>query len=98
MTDPIVTGRPADTAQGQLWGEALPDEAAERSRATMWDVVRFSEHHRYAAVIVENVVEVAQWLPFRAWPRHRGCSTHCAKQAQTTRAVLDGFLPRRAAP
>jgi DNA (cytosine-5)-methyltransferase 1 len=60
-------GRPADTAQGQLWGEALPDEAAERSRATMWDVVRFSEHHRYAAVIVENVVEVAQWLPFRAW-------------------------------
>ncbi len=60
-------GIPADTAQGQLWGEALPDEAAERSRATMWDVVRFSEHHRYAAVIVENVVEVAQWLPFRAW-------------------------------
>lgn len=60
-------GRPADTSQGQLWGEALPDGAAERSRATMWDVVRFSEHHQYRAVIVENVVEVAQWLPFKAW-------------------------------
>ena len=60
-------GKSPDTAQGQLWGEVLPDEAAERSRATMWDVVRFAEHHAYRAVLVENVVEVAQWLPFRAW-------------------------------
>lgn len=60
-------GRKADDGQGALWGEPLPDEAAERSRATMWDVVRFAEHHAYRAVIVENVVEVAQWLPFRAW-------------------------------
>jgi len=29
---------------------------AVRSRATMWDVPRFAEHHRYRAVIVENVV------------------------------------------
>jgi DNA (cytosine-5)-methyltransferase 1 len=42
----------------------LPDEAAERSRATMWDVVRFSEFHDYGAVIVENVVDVFQWPPF----------------------------------
>jgi DNA (cytosine-5)-methyltransferase 1 len=60
-------GRKADTAQAGLWGESLPDEATDRSRATMWDVVRFTEHHRYQAVIVENVVEAAQWLPFRAW-------------------------------
>jgi DNA (cytosine-5)-methyltransferase 1 len=42
-------------------------DAEERSRATMWDVVRFTEHHRYKAVIVENVVEAAKWLPFMAW-------------------------------
>ncbi|MDB6425853.1 DNA cytosine methyltransferase [Curtobacterium sp. 20TX0008] len=34
-------------------GRPLPKEAAERSRATMWDVPRFAEFHRYAAVIVE---------------------------------------------
>lgn len=39
----------------------------ERSRATMWDVVRFTERHRYAAVIVENVVEARKWPPFTAW-------------------------------
>ena len=60
-------GRRAETAQPDLFGETLPAEAAERSRATMWDVVRFSEQHGYSHVIVENVVEAAQWLPFRAW-------------------------------
>lgn len=57
----------ADPGQDALWGETLPDEAAERSRATMWDVVRFTEHHRYQAIIVENVVEIADWLPYRGW-------------------------------
>jgi DNA (cytosine-5)-methyltransferase 1 len=45
----------------------LPDAAAERSRATMWDVPRFAEVHRYQAVIVENVVDAWHWEPFRAW-------------------------------
>ncbi|MDN5687096.1 MAG: DNA cytosine methyltransferase [Brachybacterium sp.] len=45
----------------------IPDEAQERSRATMWDVPRFTEVHRYSAVIVENVVDVARWHPYRAW-------------------------------
>jgi DNA (cytosine-5)-methyltransferase 1 len=40
----------------------VADEAAERSRATMWDVVRFAEHHRYTSVIVENVVDAAKWV------------------------------------
>jgi len=47
--------------QPDLFGEVLPDEAAERSRATMWDVVRFAEAHHYRAVLVENVVEVVDW-------------------------------------
>ncbi|MEV0344086.1 DNA cytosine methyltransferase [Nocardia sp. NPDC050713] len=50
-----------------LFGEILPDEAAERSRATMWDVVRFAEHHQYRAIIVENVVDAAKWVMWPAW-------------------------------
>lgn len=53
--------------QPDLFGQTLPNEAAERSRATMWDVVRYAEYHRYRAVIVENVLEVVKWMPYRAW-------------------------------
>lgn len=52
--------------QPGLFGD-VPDALAERSRATMWDVPRFAEVHRYDAVIVENVVDIAAWPPFRAW-------------------------------
>ena len=47
--------------QPDLFGDVLPDEAAERSRSTMWDVVRFTEVHEYRAILVENVVEVVDW-------------------------------------
>lgn len=47
--------------------ERLPDEAATRSRATMWDVPRFAEHHLYDVVIVENVADAAKWIMFPAW-------------------------------
>jgi DNA (cytosine-5)-methyltransferase 1 len=48
-----------------LWDS--PDPAAERSRATMWDVPRFAEQMRYAAVVVENVVEATKWIMWPAW-------------------------------
>jgi DNA (cytosine-5)-methyltransferase 1 len=48
-------------------GSPLTLDAAERSRATMWDIVRFTEYHRYEGIIVENVVEAAMWIPFQAW-------------------------------
>lgn len=60
-------GRKRVDSQPDLFGDTLPDEAAERSRATMWDVIRFSEFHRYELVFVENVVEAASWAPFPAW-------------------------------
>lgn len=63
----VAQGKKRQDAQPDLFGEVLPDEAAERSRATMWDVVRFSEYHQYRAVVVENVVEVYQWPPFQSW-------------------------------
>lgn len=37
------------------------DGAVERSRVTMEDVIRFTAHHRYEVVMVENVVEVVRW-------------------------------------
>ncbi len=42
------------------------DDEQDRSRATMWDVVRFAEQqilkgHPYKAVIVENVVDAFKW-------------------------------------
>lgn len=43
------------------------DPAAERSRATMWDVPRFAEYHKYKLIVVENVTEIRNWAPFAAW-------------------------------
>lgn len=63
----VAKGVARSLQQPDLFGETLPDEAAERSRATMWDVPRFAEHHRYRAVIVENVVDAARWVMWPAW-------------------------------
>lgn len=48
-------------------GKATLDPAAERSRATMWDVPRFAEEHRYNIIIVENVVDARYWELWDAW-------------------------------
>src|SRR5699024_4696464 len=63
----IAKGARRGDQQPDLFGEILPNAAAERSRATMWDVVRFAEHHRYRAVIVENVTDVRDWVLWPAW-------------------------------
>jgi DNA (cytosine-5)-methyltransferase 1 len=43
------------------------DPATQRSRATMRDVPRFAEYHKYRRIIVENVVEVTRWPLFHHW-------------------------------
>jgi DNA (cytosine-5)-methyltransferase 1 len=53
--------------QLDLFNPQVIDPAEERSRATMWDVVRFTEYHQYNLIIVENVVEVRYWTLFDAW-------------------------------
>lgn len=63
----VAKGRKRITNQADLFGDTLPDEAADRSRATMWDVPRFAEVHRYRAIITENVVDAAKWVMFDAW-------------------------------
>lgn len=54
--------------QLSLSGKLASEEAEERSRATMWDVCRFAEYHRYEIIIVENVVEArSKWELFDVW-------------------------------
>jgi DNA (cytosine-5)-methyltransferase 1 len=65
-----------------LFGEVLSDDAAERSRATMWDVVRFIEAKwlagkPYLGFVVENVVEVVKWIPYQAWRAALQGYTYC---------------------
>jgi DNA (cytosine-5)-methyltransferase 1 len=56
-------------AQADLFAEEppLPNAAAQRSRATMGDVVRFTRHHRYDVVVVENVVDIKRWPLYASW-------------------------------
>jgi len=53
--------------QRTMFETVLDDPAADRSRATAWDVVRFTEHHRYEIVIVENVTDFRKWELWDAW-------------------------------
>lgn len=63
----VAKGRKRASNQPDLFGDTIADEAAERSRATMWDVPRFAEQHRYKLIITENVVDAAKWVMFDAW-------------------------------
>jgi DNA (cytosine-5)-methyltransferase 1 len=50
-----------------LFNQSSLDPATMRSRVTMFDVIRFTEFHRYNVVIVENVVEVTRWELYAEW-------------------------------
>jgi len=68
----VAKGRRRHTGQGVLFGADGTDPAAERSRATMWDVPRFAEAMAargapYAGVIVENVVDARWWVGWNGW-------------------------------
>jgi DNA (cytosine-5)-methyltransferase 1 len=68
------TGAKSHKARQTLWNRDDPKlqarlAAEERSRATMFDVIRFSEYHRYRVAIIENVVEIRKWELFDDWIR-----------------------------
>lgn len=46
--------------------ESGEEDEITRSRLLMFDVLRFIEHHRYRAVIVENVVDIATQAKYSA--------------------------------
>ncbi|XVV14424.1 DNA cytosine methyltransferase [Actinoplanes sp. CA-131856] len=60
-------GKPVQLELGEEYAEPLPDEAAHRSRMLMQDVPRFTEVHRYRAVLVENVTDVLMWEHLDEW-------------------------------
>jgi DNA (cytosine-5)-methyltransferase 1 len=58
--------------QADLFGETLADEAADRSRALMWDVPRYlgamkDRGRPVLAGVVENVTEVRKWVHWQEW-------------------------------
>lgn len=63
----LAKGQKIAQKQMDLFNTGKLDPAAERSRATMWDVCRFAEYHSYNAIIVENVVDARKWVMFDAW-------------------------------
>lgn len=63
----LAKGQKIAKAQMDLFNSGKVDPAAERSRATMWDVCRFAEFHKYNVIIVENVVDARKWVLFDSW-------------------------------
>lgn len=47
--------------------DLIGDGTVPRSRVSMEDVIRFTDHHRYDIVMVENVVEVTRKYPIDWW-------------------------------
>jgi DNA (cytosine-5)-methyltransferase 1 len=58
---PLLWASPECTHHAYCRGPKELTEEAFRSRATFADIIRFTAHHRYDAVIVENVVEARLW-------------------------------------
>lgn len=63
----LAKGKKIVQKQMDMFTTGKVDASAERSRATMWDVCRFAEYHRYNAIIVENVVDARKWIMWDAW-------------------------------
>lgn len=63
----LAKGQKAVKTQMDMFDKGILDPSAERSRATMWDVPRFAEYHKYNIIIVENVVDARKWVQFPAW-------------------------------
>ena len=71
----VARGEKCDYDDEDLAGDILDGEddtpaaieARWRSRMLMRDVVRFSEHHGYKAVVVENVPDILKWGAFDQW-------------------------------
>lgn len=51
-----------------LFADPFADDAKTQSRLLMFDVLRYVEHHKHRAVMVENVVDIATQAKYRtAW-------------------------------
>lgn len=67
-----ANGKALPAIEEGLFEDPLSDEAAQRSRLLMFDVLKFAEYHRYRAMIIENVVDIALQAKYRlAWAEWR---------------------------
>jgi DNA (cytosine-5)-methyltransferase 1 len=64
---PAGGNRKRELSQRDMFAPDVDDPKFERSRATMQDVIRYAEYHRYPCIVVENVVEVTRWELFPWW-------------------------------
>ena len=64
---PLLWASPECVHHAYCRGKKSAEESADRSRMTMYDVWRFTEFHRYDAIIVENVIEARLWESFDDW-------------------------------
>lgn len=72
---PLLWASPDCTHHAYCRGPKAETPEADRSRATFRDVVRFTEYHRYDAIIVENVIEARLWCGVTGHPRKCSCGT-----------------------
>lgn len=64
------------------------DDESVRSRATMWDAVRWIEWHRYDAAIVENVIEAKLWCDA---PGHYEAAARAGKKGCSCGVTFDDW-------
>lgn len=63
-----ASGKVQPAIEKGLFEEPESDEAAQRSRLLMFDVLKFAEHHRYKIMVIENVVDIATQAKYQlAW-------------------------------
>lgn len=72
---PLFWASPECTYHAYTRGKKSNSAEARRSRATFRDIVRFTECHRYDAVIVENVIEAQRWCDKRGHGKKCGCGS-----------------------
>lgn len=58
---------PSDAMRAPELFDNTGDTKVARSRVTMYDVIRFTDYHRFDVVMVENVVEVNKKYPVAWW-------------------------------
>ncbi|MFZ1794232.1 MAG: DNA cytosine methyltransferase [Anaerolineae bacterium] len=63
----LANGKKKPSKQFDMFNPSAVYPAEERSRATMWDVPRFAEYHKYNIIVVENVVDARKWVMWDAW-------------------------------
>ncbi|HEX4521055.1 MAG TPA: DNA cytosine methyltransferase [Gaiellaceae bacterium] len=73
---PLLWASPGCGYHAFCRGPKESTEEALRSRATFNDIIRWTEYHRYDAVIVENVIEARLWCDDATHGEKCNCGSH----------------------